>query len=326
MSITLDDFTYAYKKLKPFLQNTPLELYKDNIYLKKESQQKTGSFKWAGVLYAVMNIFETLLTSKIHPYYIVTQSTGNHGIAVIEATRVMIEQYISIYPDDIHIWKNVIPCIFANKRINDTKLNKMRKYLNNFPYNAKGFVNNSFNNYHHALLARTNFLQYHNGSYVEHGGKHMLTGYGSIAFSIHEQLPQNKSVALYTAVGAGGPVGIGMCLSLLRNTTFIVSQTKEYDAFNRTLYSTEIQANSIHNHHSISDGVSNGIAVDKPEEYAIIEGRNVIYKAITVTTNNVEKLVNETKLGGSSCIALSAINAFKPDVDYIIVLDCEGNA
>jgi len=325
MSITLDDFASAYKKLKPFLQDTPLELYKDNIYFKKESQQQTGSFKWSGVLYAVMNIFENLLSNKTHPYYVVTQSTGNHGIAVLEATRIMIDYYISIYPDDTHIWKNVIPCIFANKRINDAKLLKMKKYLKQFPYNTKGFVNNSFNDYRQALVARTDFLQHHNGVYVEHGGKHILTGYGSIAFSIHNQLPKQKSVALYTAVGAGGPIGIGMCLSLLRNTRFIVSQPKEYDAFNRTLHSTEIQENNINTNNSISDGVSNGIAVDKPEEYAVQEGRKVIHKAITVATTDVEKLVNETKLGGSSCIALSAIKIYKPDVDYIIVLDCEGN-
>jgi len=325
MSITLDEFDNAYKKLKPFLQDTPLKLYKDNIYLKKESQQNTGSFKWSGVLYAIMNIFDNLLLNKTYPYYVVTQSTGNHGIAVIEATRVMIDYYMSIYPDDTLIWKNVIPCIFSNKRIKDAKLLKMRKYLKQFPYNTKGFVNNSFNDYRQALNARTDFLKHHNGAYVEHGGKNILTGYGSIAFSIHEQLPKHKSVALYTAVGAGGPIGIGMYLSLLRNTKFIISQTKEYDAFNRTLHSSELQENNINISNSITDGISNGIAVDKPEEYAVQEGRKVIHKAITVTTKEVEKLVNETKLGSSSCIALSAINIYKPDVDYIIVLDCEGN-
>ena len=52
----------------------------------------------------------------------------------------------------------------------------------------------------------------------EHGGNMIviMTGYGAIAFSIHDQLPKNKSISLYVAVGAGGPIGIGLCLSLLR--------------------------------------------------------------------------------------------------------------
>ena len=63
-SITLAEFTSAYNKVKSFINNTDLTLYKDNIYLKKELQQKTGSLKWSGVLYSVIVAFENLLIHK----------------------------------------------------------------------------------------------------------------------------------------------------------------------------------------------------------------------------------------------------------------------
>ena len=92
-SITLEEFKIAYNRLKPFINVTKLEKYKDNIFLKKESNQKTGSFKWSGVLYAIMKVFDNLLLNKIKPYYIVTQSTGNHGIAMIRAVNVLVSYY-----------------------------------------------------------------------------------------------------------------------------------------------------------------------------------------------------------------------------------------
>ena len=98
MNISLDEFKVAYSKIKPFIKETKLEHLKDNIYLKRESNQVSGSFKWSGVLYAVMKIFDKIFKEKINNCYLVTQSTGNHGIATLKAINLMIDNYSKKYP------------------------------------------------------------------------------------------------------------------------------------------------------------------------------------------------------------------------------------
>ena len=322
-SITLQEFELAYQKIKPFYKETPLILFKDNIFLKQESLQVTGSFKWSGVLYSVMKAFDEILIHQTAPFYLVTQSTGNHGIAVIASVNLMIKHYSKIYPEYRHIWENISPGIFANKHIKPKKLIKMKKYLQQFKFNNRAFVDNSFRNYSHSLIARTEFLKKNKGKYMQHGGKDIMTGYGAIAFSIDRQLPKGKSVSFYSAVGAGGPIGIGLCLSLLRKTKVIISQNEGFDAFIQSLNSS----NNIifENTTDIIPDISDGIAVDKPEIFALQVGKKIIDKAIVVKNKDIIQLQKEIGLGGSSCIALSAVKQCSADTDYIVVLDCEGN-
>jgi threonine dehydratase len=327
--IYLSEFKKAYEVLKLYVNNTDLVKLKNNIFLKKESMQKTNSFKWSGVLYSVIIEFDKILKSntkddkKYKSFYLVTQSTGNHGIAVIYTIIFLIEKYIELYPEYTKLWLNIIPVIFTNKTIKSNKLNKMQEAINIYKKKFKnnGFIDSSYPNYKYSLIARTEFLKKNNGIYLQHGGKNIMTGYGSIAFQIDNQLPKNKSVALYTAIGAGGPLGIGLCLSKLRDTEIIICQTENFDAFIRSLESKELKENKENNETSISDG----IAVDKPEEYAFQLGQNIINKSIRVKTENVIELQKKYNLGGSSCIALESLNIYKSNKDYIVILDCEGN-
>tara|TARA_Y100001970_G_scaffold292258_1_gene432805 strand:+ start:1755 stop:2741 length:987 start_codon:yes stop_codon:yes gene_type:complete len=327
MSIGLDEFTYAHTQIEDLVYNTDLMPYKNNIYIKKESQQKTGSFKWSGVLFSVICVFEQLLTrfktTTDLPtyYYLVTQSTGNHGIALLAATSIVIKQYTQKYPQFTDKWANIVPGIFTHKHIRKKKLNKMNHIIQHFVYNNKAFVHHSFDNYHQASLARIDFLHTHNGTYLEHGGKNIMMGYGTLALSIHRQLPPDSSVALYVAVGAGGIVGAGLCLSLLRETKLVIVQTKKYDAFVRTLACDTIKTNDC----CINCPLSDGIAVNQPEPFAVEIGRTIIHKGVTVDSKDVKKQMDITKLGASTCIALAGLDAYKADADYIVVLDCEGN-
>jgi threonine dehydratase len=320
--INIKDFQIAYTKIKPFIKKTKLIYYKNNIYLKQESKQYSGSFKWSGVLYAIINIFDKLLIHKTKPYYIVTQSTGNHGIATLKAINLMITYYKKKYSNESDIFDNIIPCIFTNKLIKIKKLNKMITELNKFN-NKKGFIKQSFSNYKESLEARTEFLKTHNGIYVEHGGRDIILGYGAIAFEIDKQIPKNKTITFFTTIGAGGPIGIGLCLSYLRKINFYIVQPIGFDAFVRSLESGNLEVNKNNNKIIISDG----IAVDKPEEYALNIAKKIVTKGIKVNIEEVIDLVNKTKLGNSSCIALSGINKIKSiNSDYIVVLDCEGNS
>ena len=86
--ITLEEYNKASNLIDDFVLNTEL-IYDNNkhFYIKRESLQKSGSFKWRGVLHSVLNAFNYYIENynkyKNKPYFMVTQSTGNHGIAVI---------------------------------------------------------------------------------------------------------------------------------------------------------------------------------------------------------------------------------------------------
>ena len=150
-----------------------------------------------------------------------------------------------------------------------------------------------------------------------------MMGYGAIAFSIDKQLQKNKSISFFSAVGAGGPIGIGLCLSLLRKTEINICQTKGFDAFIKSLY--DKNNNIIENKETNIPDVSDGIAVDKPERFSLEIAKKIVNNGIIVDIEKVKNLVKITGLGGSSCIALEGINIYKPNTDIIIILDCEGN-
>lgn len=324
MPISIEEFDKAIQYIEPFVKTTPLEHYRENVYLKRECEQVTGSFKWRGVLYSVMNAFDELRDTVIDvnkPYFLVTQSTGNHGIAVIHAVYLMKTHYAMMYPDQEAKWNMVSPCIFGNAHIKPYKYNKMRSYLDEYGEDSMGILDCNSENYAVALEKRINFLSNHQGTYLSHGGKDIMSGYGSLAKEIMEQIPKDKSVTMITAIGAGGPIGIGAYFDHFSDYRLVVAQSSEFDAFVRSLHSGLLEENDCDK----NPGLSDGIAVDTPESFALETALEIGISGVTVNTKSIEIIHEETKLGGSSCIALAALDELRITTDIIVILDCEGN-
>ena len=125
-TIELKEYLLAYERIKPFIIKTPVEKIGNNLFLKKESMQTTNSFKWSGVLYAVIKVFDNFITNPRINFKIVTQSTGNHGIATIRAVKVLREYFVKKYPQYQKELQSISPIIFTNKHIIDNKLNIMK--------------------------------------------------------------------------------------------------------------------------------------------------------------------------------------------------------
>ncbi|MFT6556285.1 threonine ammonia-lyase [Sneathiella sp.] len=83
-TISIDAFTAARKRLSPFIRKTPImdvELdTKQNVTLKLENLQLSGSFKIRGALNTVLNLDKEALDRGL-----VTASGGNHGMGVAVA-------------------------------------------------------------------------------------------------------------------------------------------------------------------------------------------------------------------------------------------------
>ena len=197
----------------------------------------------------------------------------------------------------------------------------MLTYMMDYGESGRCVLDCTSDNYSEALQKREKFLLYNQGIYLSHGGKDIMTGYGSLAKEIIEQVPPGKTVTMVTAIGAGGPIGIGAYFDYFPNYSFIVSQSSDFNAFIRSLDTGKIESN----YYDTEPGLSDGIAVDRPEQYALETALKIGVVGVTVETNKIEQIHSDTGLGGSSCIALAALDHIQSTSDLIVILDCEGN-
>ena len=318
-TIELKEYLLAYERIKPFIIKTPVEKIGNNLFLKKESMQTTNSFKWSGVLYAVIKVFDNFITNPRINFKIVTQSTGNHGIATIRAVKVLREYFVKKYPQYQKELQSISPIIFTNKHIIDNKLNIMKSEMAS--YDNNGFIDVKYNNYQESLEAREDYIKNNDSVYIAHGGKDIMTGYGAIAFHLNNQLPKNQPINFYCAVGAGGPIGIGLCLKYLRKTNFNIVQTKNFDSFIKSIQENRI----ILNPEPTDILVSDGIAVDKPEKFALNVGKRIIDNMTIVNEKDVFELKNKYNYGGSTLISMLGYLKSNTSTGINIILDCEGN-
>jgi threonine dehydratase len=85
----LQDIESAYKRIKPFIHNTPVltskqlnDHFKCELYFKCENFQKVGAFKFRGATNAVLS-----LSPEERKMGVVTHSSGNHAAALALAAR-----------------------------------------------------------------------------------------------------------------------------------------------------------------------------------------------------------------------------------------------
>ena len=348
-NISLHDIKNANKITENVVNKTPMfklqtisNILNKPVYYKDESKQITSSFKGRGVYYCVFNKLKNITKKNI---YIVTQSTGNHGIATLFSLLHLMKNSNNKYV------KSVIPVIFASKNIQKNKLNKMKYYLNEIRKLVNDFnygeIKYNYNSYKEALENRIKFVNKHNAIYIEHGFIDIIVGHGTMGLEIYEQLKEknytNKSkITFLAACGAGGPIGIGICLkNIFNNCKFVIVQTNDQNALIESLKQNKIVKNK-----EIIDlpfNFADGIAVDKPEREAFELCKNYADYGITVNHQKcfeLSKQVNndilqsytytEAFCGGTSVsVYLALLNLkdeeFIKNSDAIILLGCEGN-
>lgn len=116
----------SYNRIKDYLYKTPI-LYSEylnqiighNIYFKAESLQKTGAFKIRGVLNHLLALREQyLLPTKISAY-----TTGNHGIALAWASKLLNIKLVRLYltEDSSAIKQHIAKCYNAEIIITKTR-------------------------------------------------------------------------------------------------------------------------------------------------------------------------------------------------------------
>lgn len=293
------------------------------IYLKDESvQPEVSSFKIRGVAAEVDDAIEAYI-EKVkkdpafgnEPYHIVTQTSGNHGIAMIRAVEMGIRKFRRIYHDQpqlINALNNIKPKVFTIKTLPVIKKELMVKMLKRYlklvfdekdelgGHEFSEFVDDSFSSYEGARRAREELVKSSKGHavYMEHGGLTIMAGHATAGLEIAQQLSSagaikpdtpEKKVVVIVPVGAGGLVGMGEGIkAIYPNAQIVGVPSYVYDAFTRSMLSGQIETNDPDPEPTaiLANGrpivYEDGIAVDKPEKKAIEIARQVLDYSIPV--------------------------------------------
>jgi threonine dehydratase len=209
--LKLTDFIAAHNRIKSNIFHTPLEesVYFSNdnykVYLKLENQQKTKSFKIRGALNKM-----AILTDEEKENGVVTISSGNHGIAVSHAAKLMnIKKIVVFVPE-------VTP---------EIKINKIKKN------GAEVII--AGNNYDETHALGIKYINENTMTFIDPYDKDydVYAGQGTIALEI---LLDNPSIdTLIVPVSGGGLVtGVGIAAKLIKPDIKVIGiQTEACPAF-----------------------------------------------------------------------------------------------
>ncbi|HRZ39528.1 MAG TPA: pyridoxal-phosphate dependent enzyme, partial [Candidatus Omnitrophota bacterium] len=285
------------------------------ILLKDESRRLGQSFKILGVLIEVNAVFVDRIqlamegkTRLTQPYYIVTQTVGNHGIAMVTAVRILIEHYRKKYQGQdsvLRMLDHIEPVVFTvcDQELPDAKRLGLERALEEYRIcvrnDHKGKLFNRYADYPQAETGRSRFMKENRGhaSYMEHGNLKIQSGHALAGIEIVEQLTEmgfkGRRASVIVPVGAGGPLGIigGFKLAARRMRWApvfgIAAQSISYGALVRTLKDGKPYINQPVTEQRVAlDGRSfifeDGIAVTRPDPKAVETARRIVDFAATV--------------------------------------------
>ena len=273
----------AYERISPYIHKTPLTYDAQNdLYLKWENHQVTGSFKARGALNKILSLQDWEIECGL-----VTASAGNHGQGVALAGRM----------------KHAAVIVFASDHALGIKLQAMRElgaeiHLVPGGYGEAERAGISYANSTHATWVSP----YNNGM--------IIAGQGSIALEIMKELPDPNSVTWIVPAGGGGLVsGIGCALQELKPHPKLIAVQSEASPFLYEIY-----------HHGTQEGVeelpsiADGLAGPVEEGSVTIPiVKNYVTNFILVSEIEIRRAIKyawityHERIEGSAAAALAAV-------------------
>jgi len=221
--------TEAAQRISPYIQRTPLTWDAENdLFLKWENHQITGSFKLRGALNKVL-----ILQPWERDQGIVTASAGNHGQGVAYACRLVGAPVL----------------IFASEHAVPAKVDAMR--------NLGAEVRLVPGGYAEAEAAGLSYAQTHAATWISpYNDGQVIAGQGTLGLEALEQLSNTPPSTWVVPVGGGGLVsGIAAALENLSPRPKIIGVQSTASAFFHSLFHQGSQAEVIELP-SLADGLS----------------------------------------------------------------------
>jgi threonine dehydratase len=212
----------AAERIEPYITHTPLTYDPENqIYLKWENHQVTGSFKARGAFNKVFS-----LSDGERQLGLVAASAGNHGQGVaLAASRA-----------------GASAIVFASEHAVAAKVEAMRKLGADVRLVPGG--------YGEAELKGLEYARSNGATWVSpYNDAHVIAGQATAALESWEELAQQPSMTWVVPAGGGGLVaGVGVALESLSSranpSTRLLAVQSEASPFLHDIYSHGSQSNS----------------------------------------------------------------------------------
>jgi threonine dehydratase len=287
----------AYERIGPFIHKTPLTYDSQNdLYLKWENHQVTGSFKARGALNKILSLQDWELERGL-----VTASAGNHGQGVALGGRM----------------KHAPVIVFASDHALRIKLQAMRDLGAEIHLVAGGYGEAERAGIAYASTSGAIWVSPYNDGMI-------IAGQGCIALEIMNELPKPTTFTWIVPAGGGGLVsGIGCALQEIKPRPKLVAVQSEASPFLYKIY-----------HHGTQEGVmelpslADGLAGPVEEGSVTIPiVKNYVTDFILVTEIEIRKAIKyawvtyKERIEGSAAVSLAAVLSGKiPDKPALVVL------
>ncbi|XP_076268990.1 serine racemase isoform X2 [Rhynchophorus ferrugineus] len=259
LRITFEEITSAAYKIRTGIKNTPCEkshlsdLTGMDLYLKKDFQQHTGSFKERGARYAML-----MLNEDERKRGVVAASLGNHAQAVCY------HGYLLNIPVTV-----VMPLIAPIM-----KIQKCREYKANVIIEGRDMAEAKKVA---CKLSKERKLTYING--YDH--PHIIAGQGTMALEIMEQVSDIDAIVVPTG-GGGLLAGISVAVKMLHPNIKIIGVESE----RCSSYSQAMQ-NNCPTFTPIEGTLADGLAVPEVGFNAWETSKNLIDKLVVVKEESI---------------------------------------
>ncbi|XP_052093336.1 L-threonine dehydratase catabolic TdcB-like [Mytilus californianus] len=301
----------ATKRIKPHIWKTPLlhssylsdSVKKISVFIKLESDQLTGSFKVRGAFNKFLQLLET--NPDIRKTGVYTASSGNHGLACLEAAKVL----------------GVPLTIYCQEGVDPGKKDNLLHEGAKLVLHGNDCVEAELKSRSDAEANGTTYVSPYNDRTV-------VAGQGSIAVEIFEEFPEVDAVLV--PVGGGGLIaGIARYIKQVKPSTKVYGcQPKN----SKVMYES-VKANKVifeESYPTLSDATAGGLEEstvtfqlcrDFVDEWIMVEEEDIA-KAIMFMVEKHHKIVE-----GAAGVSIGAYmtNMDKFSGQNVVIISCGAN-
>jgi len=273
----------AYERIDPYIHKTPLTYdANNNLYLKWENHQVTGSFKIRGALNKILSLQDWELERGL-----VTASAGNHGQGVALAGRM----------------KHATVIVFTGEHALQNKLRSMRELGAEIHLVPGGYGEAEQAGISYAKATGAIWVSPYNDGMI-------IAGQGTIAVELMNELPDSSSFTWVIPAGGGGLVsGIGCALQNIKPSPRLLAVQSEASPFLFHIYKNGNQRGVVELL-SIADGLAGPV---EEGSVTIPMVKNYVTDFILVSETEIRNAIKyawityHEQIEGSAAAALAAV-------------------
>lgn len=293
--------TQSARRIRPHIRNTPITHDKDeNLFLKWENHQVTGSFKVRGALNRILTLDPKVLNKGL-----VAASAGNHGQGVALAGN-MVGANVTIFCSE-----NAVPL----------KVNAMKSLGANVKMIRGGYAE--------AETAGIKYAQYHQACWISpYNDKQVIAGQATLGLEILDNLPGITDAVWCVPVGGGGLIsGIGIALKYDHPNSKLVGVQSEASPFFYSIFHHGTQKNVVEEP-SLADGLAGSV---DSESITISLIKEFVDDIILVSETEIRNAIHyawtkyREKIEGSAAVSLAAVLTGKIKKRPVLVVLSGGN-